>query len=78
VKIFNRLANRESLILVAIAASAITMHVRQHTIHAPAARAEYERVCEPHAAQDGRARVLPADCGIRANLPRHHARSTWV
>ncbi|SAK96735.1 hypothetical protein AWB80_07255 [Caballeronia pedi] len=77
-KIFNRLANRETLILVAIAASAITLQVRQHTIDPPAARAEDGRVCEPPAAQAAKARVLPADCNIRANLPLHRSRATWV
>ena len=74
----NRLANREFLILVAIIASAITLHVRQQVTDAQArpaqaAQGTYGRICEPPAAKTAEARIMPADCGIRANVRRARA-----
>ncbi|KND55181.1 hypothetical protein BPUN_3138 [Candidatus Paraburkholderia kirkii] len=72
VKYFNRLANREFLVLVAIVASALTVQVRQHVVGndarpAQSSRASDGRLCEPPAPGAKKMRVLPADCGIRAN-----------
>lgn len=83
-KVFNRLAHREFLILVAIAASAITLHVRQH-VNDPSAEASQAipaRMCEPRAANpnanESEARAMPADCAIRANAGQAHSRAVWV
>ena len=85
-KVFNRLAHREFLILVAIAASAITLHVRQH-VNDPAAQASQAnsaRMCEPRTANPNanadanEARAMPADCSIRANMGRTRSRAVWV
>ena len=77
------LANRESLVLVAIVASALTMYVRQHvtgpqvqTVHT--SRANDGRICEPPAADAKQARMLPADCGIRTKVPGARAHTPWV
>jgi hypothetical protein len=79
VKNFNRLAHREFLILVAIAASALTLQVREHTMDKSASRAVDERMCEPSTYDEGNApRMLPADCGIRADMRTHRAQATWV
>ncbi|KXV10130.1 hypothetical protein CR51_09520 [Caballeronia megalochromosomata] len=81
-KSLNRLAHREFLILVAIAASALTLHVRQQLLESHAqpaqARADYGRICEPPAASAGKARVLPAECGVRANMPSNATHAPWV
>ena len=78
-KYFNRLAHREFLILVAIAASALTLQVREHVSATPVAPASNERLCAPSTFDDGKApRMLPADCGIRADMRAHRARATWV
>jgi hypothetical protein len=81
VKYFNRLAHREFLILVAIAASAISLHVREHVVDSHAQQAShstYGRVCEQPAPDAGEARMLPADCAIRSNVRTVHAQPTWV
>lgn len=82
-KSFNRLAKREFLIVVAIAASALSLHVRQQTFdthaqtaHAP--REDYGRICEPPAAKVGEARMMPAHCGIRADARRDRPHAPWV
>ncbi|SAL22387.1 hypothetical protein AWB74_00880 [Caballeronia arvi] len=83
-KYFNRLVHREFLILVAIAASAVTLQVREHVAGvesqpAQGSRETDRRLCEPSAANDGDApRMLPADCGIRADMRPHRERATWV
>ncbi|SAK60055.1 hypothetical protein AWB75_02496 [Caballeronia catudaia] len=83
-KYFNRLVHRECLILVAIAASAVTLQVREHVAGvesqpAQTSRVTDGRICEPSAADDGDApRMLPADCGIRADMLPHHMRAIWV
>ncbi|SAL18162.1 hypothetical protein AWB71_00795 [Caballeronia peredens] len=81
-KFFNRLANRESLMLVAIVASAITMHVRQHVTEAQGGAAQSsQQVCEPAAANPDTsraARAMPADCSIRAKARSTHPLATWV
>lgn len=82
-KYFNRLAHREFLVLVAIVASALTMHVRQH-VDGPreqagqTVRVNDGRICEPPAADAKQPRMLPADCGIRAKMPAARARTLWV
>jgi hypothetical protein len=87
VNFFNRLANREFLVLVAIVASAVTLHVRQQVDGNQAQQAQtsgatgapnYGRMCEPPAADAKEARMLPAECDIRANTRRAHAHSLWV
>jgi hypothetical protein len=81
VKHFNALANREFLLLVAIAASAITMHVRQHVVtQAPPSHIENGRMCAPSGLQDSdkKARALPADCDMRTNVQTPHMARTWV
>ncbi|SAK59764.1 hypothetical protein [Caballeronia ptereochthonis] len=83
-KYFNRLAHREFLVLVAIVASALTMHVRQHVAGndaqpAQSARASDGRLCEPPTSDARKMRVLPADCGIRAtNVQSAGAHALWV
>ncbi|BAO85807.1 MULTISPECIES: hypothetical protein [Caballeronia] len=81
-KYFNRLANREFLILVAVAASALTLQVREHVADAQPTYAPHaidERLCEPSASNEDEApRMLPADCGIRADMRTHRARARWV
>ena len=82
--IFNRLANREFLVMVAIVASAITLHVRQHVAGNPvqstpaSGAASYGRICEPPAGDAKDARMLPADCGIRAKARTAHDHALWV
>ncbi|WP_321792068.1 hypothetical protein [Caballeronia sp. J97] len=82
-KFFNRLAHREYLVLVALAASALTLHVRQQVIDAQAQsaqapRADDGRICEPPAARPGKARVLPADCGVRSDARPNRTHAFWV
>ena len=74
-KHFNALAHRGFLLLVAIVASAVTLHVRQYmTEQRPIAdalsHAQYGRMCAPSSASGDRARALPADCDMRGNPPR--------
>jgi hypothetical protein len=83
VKFFNRLAHREFLVLAAVAASALTLHIRQESIDAHArsthvSRAEYGRICEPPVAHAQKGRVLPADCAIRANVQPNRPNAPWV
>jgi hypothetical protein len=87
VNILNRLANRESLVFVAIVASAATLHVRQHVADpdtsaaqaAPAYSGASEcAACAPLAADAGEPRMLPADCPIRATLRPIHPAAFWV
>lgn len=81
---FNRLANREFLVLVAIVASALTLHVRQHVDGHQAQAAQTSgatnagRICEPAASGAKQARMLPADCGVRANTRGAHGHTLWV
>ncbi|SPB15999.1 hypothetical protein NOV72_03198 [Caballeronia novacaledonica] len=80
-KLFNRLAHREFLIVVAIAASALTLPIRQHVTErqsAQASHAEFGRLCEAPAASAGKARVLPAGCRLRATMPANRMRTPWV
>jgi hypothetical protein len=81
VKFLNRLAHREFLILVAMAASALTLHVRQHVIEehpVQASHADYGRICEAPAASESKARVLPAECRLRASLPANRTHTPGV
>jgi hypothetical protein len=81
VKYFNMLASRESLVMIAIVASAITMHVRlQATPAQSAEHLQYGRMCEPTVSADteGKARVQPADCELRQNLHTGIAMRPWV
>jgi hypothetical protein len=83
VKFLNRLAHREFLTLVAVAASALTLHIRERVIdmHAQPAQAshlEYGPLCEAPAARTGKARVLPAACGVRANRRPDRTHASWV
>jgi hypothetical protein len=80
-KLFNTLANRESLLLIAIAASAITVSVREHTDSSPMqapSHAQTGRMCAPSAAAGNDARPLPADCGVQMKAPAPRAMQTWV
>ncbi|MDR5742343.1 hypothetical protein QCE73_04140 [Caballeronia sp. LZ029] len=80
-KFLNRLAHREFLILVAVAASALSLHVRQHVIDtqtAQASHADYGRICEAPAVSEGQARVLPAECRLRATMPANRTHTPWV
>lgn len=77
----NRLAHREFLILVAMAASALTLHVRQHVIEeqpVQASHADYGRICEAPAVSESKVRLLPAECRMRANLPSNRTHTPWV
>ncbi|SAK76020.1 hypothetical protein AWB77_03517 [Caballeronia fortuita] len=81
--IFNRLAHREFLVLVAIAASALTLQIRQHSVDTAAqnehaARLDHGRICEPPAADPAKLRVLPADCGISTDMRPQRAHASWV
>jgi hypothetical protein len=81
----NALANREFLVLVAIVASAVTLHVRQHVtpVSVPEAvpsHAQFGRMCAPSSSSrsgsgDG-ARALPADCELDRNVSE--AGKGWV
>ncbi len=82
-KYFNALANREFLVLVAIVASAITMHVRQHVAaHAPlSSHIEQGRMCTPSTMKEGdeaKTRALPADCDMRTNVRTPRFTRTWI
>ncbi|WP_277185598.1 hypothetical protein [Caballeronia sp. BR00000012568055] len=82
-KHFNWLASREFLVLVAIVASAITMHVRLHedTSTQPSQQVQYGRMCEPTASNDqddSKARAVPADCELRTNMRITLAARPWV
>jgi hypothetical protein len=80
-KVFNALANREYLLLIAIATSAITLSVREHTSGAPAqvrSHAQTGRICAPSAEAGETARPLPADCGVQMKAPAPRAMETWV
>ncbi|SAK41593.1 hypothetical protein AWB76_00292 [Caballeronia temeraria] len=83
-KLFNRLAHREYRVLVAIAASALTMQLRQHVVDAGAqpdqgARAaDYGRICEPSVSDAAKPRALPADCGIRTDMKPNRPHAPWV
>jgi hypothetical protein len=80
----NALANREFLVFVAIVASALTWHVRQHmsdeNVQAAPSRVEYGRMCEPSdsAIDNGKARVRPADCDMHTNVRTHRIVRNWV
>ncbi|WP_250512540.1 hypothetical protein [Caballeronia sp. INDeC2] len=78
-KFFNRLAHREFLIIVAVAASALTLHVRQHVADTHTQTpADYGRMCEGPSVSPGKARVLPADCAVRANMRPERTHAPWV
>jgi hypothetical protein len=83
-KHFNWLASREFLVLVAIVASAITMHVRMQADASSqqSQQAQYGRMCEPTASSkdedDSKARVVPADCELRTNVRTSLAARPWV
>jgi hypothetical protein len=83
-KHFNALANRELLVFVAIVASALTLHVRQHlsdsSPQAAPSLVQYGRMCEPSdsAIDNGKARVHPADCDMRTNVRTHRMVPNWV
>ncbi|VXB72281.1 conserved hypothetical protein [Burkholderia sp. 8Y] len=73
------LANRELFIFVAIVASAITLHVREHGIDRSArVRAAYTPLCEPSAHGASKARLRPADCSVSANAPAVRIAGRWV
>ncbi|WP_044041233.1 hypothetical protein [Caballeronia insecticola] len=78
-KYFNRLANREFLILVALVASAMTMHVKQHITEKQAQPVQSsQRMCEPSVASLNKARAMPADCGMRAKVRSVRSTVSWV
>jgi hypothetical protein len=84
-KHFNWLASREFLVLVAIVASAITMHVRMQADAASsqaAQQVQYGRMCEPTSSSkdedDSKARAVPADCELRTNVRTSLAARPWV
>jgi hypothetical protein len=69
-------ANREFLVLVAIVASAVTLHVRQQVVPVAApeavpSHAQFGRMCAPSSSRavagDG-ARPLPADCELHRSV----------
>ncbi|MDR5756453.1 hypothetical protein [Caballeronia sp. LZ035] len=79
----HRLAKRESLVLVAIVASALTLQVRQHVSAAQetatqAQPAPAAPICEPSSAQTDTPRMQPADCSIRAHARPTHPVGLWV
>ncbi|MDR5778878.1 hypothetical protein QCE63_05470 [Caballeronia sp. LZ065] len=81
--LLHRLAKRESLVLVAIVASAVTLQVRQHVSAAqePAARVQPSHaapICEPSSAQTDTPRMQRADCSIRAHVRPTHPAGLWV
>jgi hypothetical protein len=83
-KHFSAIANRELLVLVAIVASAVTLHIRQQMTPATTAdtqapvHAQFGRMCSPSAKDVDKPRALPADCEMRANLPKAKPLQTWV
>jgi len=73
------LANRELLVFVAIVASAITLHVREHGIDRSATvHAAYTPLCEPSAHRAPKAGLRSADCDVRANAPAGRIARPWV
>ncbi|MDR5819645.1 hypothetical protein [Caballeronia sp. LZ043] len=79
----HRLAKRESLVLVAIVASAVTIQVRQHVnaIQEAAAQVQPSQaapVCEPSSMQTDAPRMQPAECSIRGHVRPTHPTGLWV
>ncbi|MDR5833307.1 hypothetical protein [Caballeronia sp. LZ034LL] len=81
----HRLAKRESLVLVAIVASAVTVQVRQHVNAAQETAAHVQPsqaapICEPSSAQTetDAPRMQAADCSIRAHVRPTHPVGLWV
>ncbi|WP_250450819.1 hypothetical protein [Caballeronia sp. ATUFL_M2_KS44] len=78
-KRFNALANREFLLLVAIVASAVTLHVRERAIETPvASQASYPHMCEPTGAAGNKAKILPAGCDVRTDTKKDRNARPWV
>jgi len=78
-KRLNALANREFLVLVAIAASAITLNVRERVIDEPAtSHANYTLMCEPSAAPSKKAKLQSAECAVPTGAHPVPAARPWV
>jgi len=75
----NALMNRELLLFVAIVASAITLHVREHaTDRYVPANASYARLCEPSAHGSDKTPLRAADCNVRAKPGAMRIARPWV
>lgn len=79
----HRLAKRESLVLVAIVASGVTLQVRQQVTVTQETAAHVQPsqaapICEPSSTQTDTPRLQPADCSIRAHVRPTHPVGLWV